>query len=472
MAGKALNKKNLLELGPDALADLLLEAVKGDAARQRRVRMALSADQGSATIAADIRKRHAAIRRAKSYIGRKTQKTLAKELTEFVGLIETKIAPDAPDTAFELLWAQLHLAEGIYERTDDSRGTIGDTMRAAVDALGTLAPSLTRDPETLADDLFEALVADGYGAFDYTLAALAPALGETGLAQIKTLAETARDAPLTDADLTYYRYIRDPEERDYKARQSRNRSLDLILRDIADEQGDVDAWLAQYSPEQLRYATIAPEAAMRLLDADRAEEALALLQPALAAPDDLRLDRRDLDNAHFACLLTLGRKDDLRDALWQRFETRLCPAALREHIKLLPDFEDIEAEDAARTIVRKFPHITMALQYCDVTKDMALAAEVINARAAEIDGDHYEVLTPLAEALRPTHPLQAVLLWRFMIDFALDNARKGRYRHAANHLSACAEVDAEITDYRDHPTHTAYVMDLRARHERKASFWI
>lgn len=62
MAGKALNKKNLLELCADTLADLLLEAVKGDAARQRRVRMALSADLGPETISAEVRKRFASNR--------------------------------------------------------------------------------------------------------------------------------------------------------------------------------------------------------------------------------------------------------------------------------------------------------------------------------------------------------------------------------------------------------------------------
>ncbi|MEM1432361.1 MAG: DUF6880 family protein [Pseudomonadota bacterium] len=45
MAGKSLNKTNLEALGADVLAELLMEAVKGDAARQRRVRMALSSEQ-------------------------------------------------------------------------------------------------------------------------------------------------------------------------------------------------------------------------------------------------------------------------------------------------------------------------------------------------------------------------------------------------------------------------------------------
>ncbi len=68
MAGKALNKKNLLELGADTLADLLLEAVKGDAARQRRVRMALSADLGPEAITAEVRKRFASNRHFEPFL--------------------------------------------------------------------------------------------------------------------------------------------------------------------------------------------------------------------------------------------------------------------------------------------------------------------------------------------------------------------------------------------------------------------
>ncbi|MGS4982767.1 MULTISPECIES: DUF6880 family protein [Pseudosulfitobacter] len=39
MAGKAPKKVNLVALDPEVLAALLLEVVRGDTARQRRVRM-------------------------------------------------------------------------------------------------------------------------------------------------------------------------------------------------------------------------------------------------------------------------------------------------------------------------------------------------------------------------------------------------------------------------------------------------
>lgn len=471
MAGKALNKINLMGLDHEVLADLLLEAVKGDAARQRRVRMALAADQGPQTVAADIRKRFATIRRGRSYISRKSQKKLGQELDDLVRLIESRVAGDAPDMAFDLLWAQLHLAEGIYERTDDSWGTIGDAMRQAMDAIGSLAGRMTTDPEALADSIFDAVVADGYGAFDNAVAVLAPALGDAGLARLKAKAETAREAALAPGDMAFYDYISDPVAQKARAFAARNRSLDIILQDVADQQGDVDGWLAKYTPEQLTYHTIAPAAATRLLDAGRAEEALALIEKAVAGYDSDRLDPREMDDVHFACLKALRRTDDLRAALWARFEKHLCPDALRHHLKLLPDFEDIEAEDAARQVVLSHPSVDAALAYCLQVGDLTLACQLIDARLAETDGDAYEILTPLADALSPAHPLHAVLLWRAMIDFALTRNRKGRYPHAARHLASCAVADATIADYGASRSHAAYFHALSERHARKASFW-
>jgi hypothetical protein len=469
MAGKALNKTNLMTLSADVLADLLLESVKGDAARQRRVRMVLAAEQGAATIAADVRKRFAQVRRGRSYISRKSQKTLAKELSDLTDMIETGIAPDAPNLAFELLWAQLHLAAGIYERTDDSWGTIGNVMHDAMEAINRLSPSITKDPEMLAEDLFEAVSVDGYGAFDHAVHALGQALGDVGLKRLKTLAEDARKAPLTEADLILYAFITDPSQREDRARVARDRTVEMILQDVADLQGDVDAWLARYTPEQLIFHTIAPDAATRLLAAGRADEALTLVEAALS--NNHRYDTHDLDEAHFACLEALGRKDDLRAALWARFEKRLCPDALRRHLKLMPDFEDIAAEDAARQHVLTFPSIDAALAFCLQVQDMALASQLVMSRHTEIDGDTYEILTPLADALMAMHPLAAVLVWRAMIDFALTKARSGRYGHAARHLASCATADKSIPTYEAHPTHAEYLGGLKANHARKATFW-
>jgi hypothetical protein len=46
-------------------------------------------------------------------------------------------------------------------------------------------------------------------------------------------------------------------------------------------------------------------------------------------------------------------------------------------------------------------------------------------RFAELDGDHYEILSPAADALAAKHPLAAILLLRAMIEFALKENSTG-----------------------------------------------
>ena len=92
-------------------------------------------------------------------------------------------------------------------------------------------------------------------------------------------------------------------------------------------------------------------------------------------------------------------------------------------------------------------------------------------RSTELDGDHYEILTPAAEALFAKHPLAATLLLRAMIDFSLLRARSSRYRHAARHLMDCGTLAASIEDFGAFETHDAYLARLRREHGRKASFW-
>jgi hypothetical protein len=99
------------------------------------------------------------------------------------------------------------------------------------------------------------------------------------------------------------------------------------------------------------------------------------------------------------------------------------------------------------------------------------AARLTLARAAEIDGDHYYILSPAAEKLEGKHPLAATILRRAMIDFALEKARSKRYSHAAKHLQECESLVAQIRDFGTFETHLEYVARLKARHGRKSGFW-
>ena len=473
MSKKTLNHKNLERLGPEKLAALVMELVQGNAALQRRARMELSAAQGPKEVAADVRKRFASLRRSTSFVDWRKQKALVKDLRGLLSMIETTVAPHDPDEAFDLLWSFLLLAPSIHERTDDSNGSVGDVMRDAVDIITQLTPRITIDSKALAERVLDAVADAGYGEFDGIIPATAEALGDDGLEHLKRITDVWQAAPPSEQDLELYRGFglrSSPEE---SIRRNKELTASVILADIADAQGDVDAYMARYSAEQLTFGTIAPDVARRLLDAGRVEEADDIITRARAADEGkpFRMFRHDLDEVYEACLERLDRIDELKAHLRATFEETLSARALRKYLKLLPDFDDIEAEEKALTLAEAYPLMGAALSFLIDWPAHDRAARLVLTRTDELDGNSYHTLSNAADALEAAHPLAATLIRRAMVRDTLDGGKSTRYRHAARHLAECEACDAVINDYSPFPTHRRFIETLKEKHGRKYGFW-
>ncbi len=473
MAKKTLNAENLETLGAGRLAGLVMDLVQGNAALQRRARMELSAAQGPKDIAADLRKRFVSIRRSTSYVDWRKQRAFVKDLASLLAMIQTGVAPQDADEAFDLAWSFLQLAPSIHARTDDSNGAIGDVMRDAMGLIATLAPRISAKPTVLAVRILEAVAEAGYGEFDGIIPALAEALGREGLGHLKAVTEAWAAAGPTAQEVARYRGLGLMSSPEASARRNMDSTRSIILADVADVEGDVDAYMARYSAEQLTYGTIAPDVARRLLDAGRVPEAFEIITGARNAESgqSMRLFRSDLDEVYEECLEKLGRREDLKQHLWQTFTQTLHGPALRKYLKLLPDFDDIEAEDSALALAETHPHLGAAIHFLLGWPDHSRAARMITARAEDLDGNAYETLTTAADTLAAAHPLAATLLRRAMIQDTLTGAKSSRYRHAARHLAECRASDAAIDDYGSAASHAQFYRMLRETHARKFGFW-
>ncbi|MEL6523708.1 MAG: DUF6880 family protein [Pseudomonadota bacterium] len=471
MSRKTLNKANLANLGADRLADLLMEISQGSADIKRRLRLELSHNLGVTELAHEVRKRLASLRKSKSFVSWRKRKALIKDLNTQVSMITDKIAPDEPTVAFDLLWQFIDFAPSLYERVDDRRGDVGDVFRSAILHFEDIAPRADLDAETLADRTWTVISDNGYGEWDGIIGILAPTLGEPGLMYLREHLERFADAAIAEPEeeheaILFLRDLRGGV--DYRFEQ-KQRFVQRYLQEIAMAMGDADAYIAQYSPDDLRNKVIAAEVAMLLLHDRKAPEALEILN---GAADSRRgFGQEQWDDAYIATLVALDRPDEAQAHHWLCFENRLSVGHLRAFLKNLPDFEDVDAEDRARSYALTYPDVLSALQFCITWKDLPTAAQLVQARCDEIDGNHYELLTPAAEALRERYPLAATLLWRAMIDFALTEGRSSRYGHAAQHLNDCALAAQEIETFATRPNHDDYVDSLQSRHSLKSSFW-
>ncbi len=469
MSKKTLNETNLAALGPERLAALLMEVSTGSAEIKRRLRLELSHNLGPEALAHDVRKRLASIRRTKGFVGWRKRKALVKDLNTQAAMITEKIAADAPSDAFDLLWQFIELAPSVYTRVDDSRGDVSEVFSAALAQFSHIGPRSGQDPNMLAPRIWSALRDSNYGEFDGIITLLAPTLGDAGLDQLKALIEDHEaDEQDTEEDHAALQFLRDLRGSSGSlARDQKRRLIRSSLQEIAVAQADTDAYIAQYSADDLARPRVAAEVAQLYLDQGRAQDGFDVL----TGVDPASSGDAAWDAAYIACLLALGHTQDAQEHRWAVFSETLDAQTLRDYLKLLPDFEDIEVEDAAKAQAAQFYDVHAALAFLIEWPDLIGAAKLVEDRVQELNGALSHILTPAAEALRARHPRAAMLLWRAMINETLWEARTARYAAAADHLMDCAAADSEIETYGSFASHDKFLRTLRETHKHKASFW-
>ncbi len=474
MASKTtLNAKNLEALGAERLAELLIGISTGNAATKRKLRLALAIAQSPKEAAREVARRLTSIARARSFIDWKNRKTLVDELETQRRAIVEQIAPADPEDALGLLWRLMGVATPVFERCDDGSGAVIDIFHQACRDLGKLAQSARPHPQALAEAVLDALRDNGCGQYDGLIAIMAPALGDDGLAQLKALVEELERTPVPVPPREQWEAVgrgsNGPVHEHEMREHSRQRIVKTALQDIADAQGDVDGFIAQYDPETRKVPRIAAEIARRLLGAGRAEDALGFIES--ARTDAARWIPREWQDTRLEVLDALGRGDEAQAFRRACFERDLSGSHLRAYLKRLPDFDDIEAEERAMTYAMGCQSLPAALRFLLDWPALERAAEVLIKRRDEIDGNHYEYLVPAADALSERHPLAATLALRAMIDFALTRARSKRYGYAADHLAACADLARRVDDFGEIESHQGYVARLKSEHGRKSGFW-
>ncbi|MGO8367555.1 DUF6880 family protein [Rhizobium ruizarguesonis] len=456
MAAKTtLNAKNLESLGAQRLAELLIEVSMGSAAHKRRLRMELAGNHGGAEVAREVRKRLASIARARTIINWRKVKALKSDLETQRKTIAETVAADDPQEAFDLIWQFLALANPIFERSSDSSSSLIESFHQACEDAAAIAASAKIASNVLAEKVFKAVQDDGYGQYDNLIAAMAPALGKDGLDCLKTL---------------FVQWSKEPKDKpDEIYGTQRDLTVRIALQEIADAQGDVDAYIAQQSEKTRKMPMIAADIANRLVSAGRSKEAIEVLNEVDATgqagmPFEWQLARVET-------LESLGRREEAQTYRWTCFEQSLHDQHLRAFLKRLPDFDDLEAEEKAFAYAQAFPEVHQALTFFLNWQAPAEAAKLVMRRKAELDGNLYELMPAAAEALAEKHPLAATILLRSMIDFALDSGRSSRYKHAARHLADCASLAPHINDFGDTRPHDIYVAELKRRHGKRHGFW-
>ncbi|MFM9849074.1 MAG: DUF6880 family protein [Hyphomicrobiaceae bacterium] len=461
-ARSTLTVQNLAKLGAKRLAEILITEAGANRQLKQAIQMALAAESGSTEVGHQIRKRLAQIGRSEAFVASEKAKDLGTELERLRSAIVETIGAANPKLAVELLWQLIDLHSSIFERLDDSSGRVGGLFRSACLDLGPLLKRAKTKPGELAPMVLQRIIDNGYGIYDGIVLALSEALGREGRNVLRGLLEERRKAHLVSEKRAAVR----PGHFDYTLS-----GLLVALRDIADCESDVDAFIDTYKGFDLTNPAYASEIAERLLRAGRPKEALLYLDQGAPNERNRRFKELDWGAVRIGVLDALDRKDDAQALRFSLFERHLSAPHLKAYLKQLGDFDDVEAERAALTKMERHSNVHAALAFLINWPALDRAARVVDARIQGIDGDLYDLLDPAASALEGKYPLAAVLLRRRLIDFTLQKARSTRYRHAVRHVREIESQQSDITDYGRHESHADYMSRLKRDHARKPAFW-
>jgi len=431
-------------LGARRLAEIVVKHCWRDEGLRQTVRIALAAsapdDALVKTLAAEID----AVRADRRFYGYRESSTLAHEFDRIREGITRELLPVHPRAAAELLGRLVRLDANVFERSDDSDGVIGDAIAAAVSDCGRAwAAVAERDPKMLAAEVLDLFTTDAYGARGEVIIAFAEALGTAGLDELEHIArERLGHGP--------------PEKRQYLA---------IALENIADARGDVDGYIAarRLAGSETRAVK---EIAERLVAAGRFGEALDWVE----RPDVPALERENIARLKVDILDRLGRTEDAQAVRWSIFAASLSSDILAEYLGRVPEVARGEARQMAIAAARGHADVHRALPLlADLAPD--IAAEMVQRRLGEIQGESYFVLRPVADRLGETHPVAAILLYREMADAILRRRQSPQYDYAVRDLVAAEGLVPNVKDWLGQLSQEAYRRRVATEHRQKRAFW-
>jgi hypothetical protein len=450
--------ENLVSLGPEKLAKMLLKEAEKSDALSRRIELSLAARGSVEDLAKNLRRKFKQCIKKNYYIGKGGSFAYSHELDDLRETITEKILPKDPETAAKLLEEFIELHAKAFYVSDDSYGAISDVFRQAVTDWGAAWSRVHgKDTATLARKVYAKRIANDYGVYDQIVPAFGKALGENGLAVLEQLAlkELKKLPAIPDDD----------KQRHFDETWSARCRIGHIMEGIADLRKDPDSFIEAVRILG-RETVYGVEIAERLMDADRFDEALEWLNRNIGVQRTY-----EIPGLKAKCLIALGRKDDARDVLWQYFLQTFDSEAYTDAFPLAKAEEHEQLQREALAAASQSSGLLDALSFLVAKGFLREAASLVLERCQEIDGSVYTTVGSISEKLANSYPLPALVLHRLMAEAVLEKGVSKYYGYSIRDLRAAERLGLAVTEWHGFKNHEEYVQELRVRHRLKKAFW-
>ena len=456
-ARTTLNAKNLEKLGPGRLAGLLMEVLDGNAEGKRRARLELAAAAGPAVASKFIGGRLAAIEKMRSHVSVDRGIALAREMDAHRITIAEHVAKHQPELGVLL---RLQLLGALLSVQVRGGGWFDLRMLAklAVVDLAASAKIASTDSVDVAEHISGLIVADYDHLLSGIVEAVVPSLDEMGVSHLKDkLWATHREIAKGD--------------RRTKKKGRRPRSIAIpALRSVAVVEGDADSYIALSCGFGEDYPAEAAIDIRHFVETAGAETALRVLESTgRSKPYDE--GGLDLVDAELLALDSAGRHAEAQALRMTTFKSAYSAQHLRDYLRNLPEFDDIEEEDRALESVAQSGEPMAAFRLLVEWPSFDRAAAVARRSHGDFSTTDWMWESQNMTKFEKKYPLEATLVHRAHLNayktssFWLDPITP------ADLLGRCKTLSDSIKDFGPHDTHAKFVRYLKQKWHREYIFW-
>jgi len=439
-----LKRTHLIELGAEQLADTLLELY------DRYPAVADVVDRLLATPDENIKRykaKLANLKRSRRFISWHESGDFAQQLQQL--LIDLERGVKEPCAGVELVGRFFEADASIFNRCDDSNGTVGDIFRFSATDLFVSFANRCVNKHFIADLVIKLNEDDGYGVRDSLFKRVGEYLPEATLRGM--VDELWRKAELTTDNYQTGSWLR---------------AIQMLAKQLRDAPLFEKARLENTTPSVAAWFDIAQV----YLECGEPHIALTKLKQ-IPESEGFMLDERQ--QLLLSIYRQLGNDEAQTKIAWQIFNAHHDQTTLTQLLDCIgQDQRDTVINDALNSIAQDHH-----LSYDDAA--FLLVVERIDEleiyllqRIEQLNGNFYFRLLPLAEALEKGGKLLiCCLIYRALLDSILARALSKYYHHGVKYLKKLDQLAPYVTDWQSWPTHNTYLANLQENHKRKSAFW-
>ena len=455
-------RKILIDLGADALADVLLDlTAHSDVVENRVARMTSSGVENLERFRRSLK----TIPKEDHFHTWYDPFALEEQLTEL--LMDLEAASLDARQGVEAVFQIYRMDEELFEICDDSDGGVSAFFTDMAPHVFSRYASKCDDTEWLVDGLIDLTKDDPYGLraslFEYASDFLTRKGIEILLDRLRMLAGMDGREP---GDAFWRRAI------EVVARSSGNAALFEEVRRAA--RGDRISPSDIVEIAKLYHETGHYAKALELLNSPQ----LSSLNTCSVRRQDLYFSQLQVANWERDRLLvdvhrTLGNREEWSQAAQRVFDCHRSIDTLATLVEALgEDRRERVIDDAAETILNAETLSTGDVEFLMSVGRLSDAATYVLNRPNQIRGEWYGTWTPVADAfMQHEFWLAATVIYRALLDSMLDRGVSKAYHHGIRYLTNLDVMADRIEDWRDFAHHGQYAQELNGAHRRKWSFW-